>query len=714
MKRLAVALLVSTALAVQPTFAPVAAQTVADGSSAPQAIPNAGLCVQKFGGQVALGVVSGGKCVSVPIYGAGFSTSLTYAALATLPIPAFLTSFYASGYATAGDLGRGMPMIVGTASGPLAKRGTDGRWWNLDAASLADIPIGFCGAVADDLTDNTAAGQTCAAIANAANVGNAASKPLRIRTNGGIMRLGGSGTISVVGGVVGDGRAISFVRNMNPSGNLFYTKANQSSPQYYGVHYFPLVGTNYSTTTAASNTTTLAVASTANITAGMLAAGTGIPGDVTVSSVSSSNGTVTLSIPSGATVNVASGATVTFSPAPTAGATIYIDAPSGSYAYNPDVYANFFSGQYVDVYCNRCNVPVVHDNDANDFIFADTVLDNVDFIDNGDQKYYGNNFFTGFAGAVGVLQYAAGGLIMTGNKGGGGAHAYRMALRSGAATSILFIHHNSFEGVAGSPILLTKSGSQSYATGDKGYFGTVSIFDNELANTTDDPLIDVEGGTWLLNVKTGRNHLVFHNADAAATGIKVNGALNFTSVDDNFGGFGGGTALYIAPGTIAHLGPITSLGVTTVCQCLSTSITYDGFSLAKIVPFPGSPLLSADAAQPSGAVSLPTFEYDPLVSSNNSSMFGDLTASGVVAGYSVSAATASIYDRTGLSMATLSSFQDPVASGSGPQPFAFAFSKPAANTSAVTISTTFKAETKGTAFIAKWVIKAGAGTFKTF
>ena len=295
MKRFA-ALLVSSVLALQPACAPVAAQPVADSSSVAQAIPNSGPCVQNLGGQVALGVVSGGTCVSVPIYGAGFSTSLTYAALATLPIPAFLTSFYAAGYATAGDLGRGMPMIVGTASGPLAKRGTDGRWWNLDAASLPDIPIGFCGAVADNLTDNTVAGQTCAAIANAANVGNAASKPLRIRTNGGIMRLGGSGTIDVVGGVVGDGRAISFVRNMSPSGNLFYTKANQSSPQYYGVHYFPLVGTSYSTTTtAASATNTLAVASTANITAGMLAAGTGIPGDVTVSSVSSGNGTVTLS-----------------------------------------------------------------------------------------------------------------------------------------------------------------------------------------------------------------------------------------------------------------------------------------------------------------------------------------------------------------------------------------------------------------------------------
>ena len=94
------------------------------------------------------------------------------------------------------------------------------------------------------------------------------------------MRLGGSGTIDVVGGVVGDGRAISFVRNMSPGGNLFYTKANQSSPQYHGVHYLPLVGTNHSTTTTgASATTTLAVATTANVTAGMLATGTGIPGD---------------------------------------------------------------------------------------------------------------------------------------------------------------------------------------------------------------------------------------------------------------------------------------------------------------------------------------------------------------------------------------------------------------------------------------------------
>lgn len=181
----------------------------------------------------------------VGVGGPSLATTLnapTWTALATTKIANSVQSLTLAGYQFTGDLGRGMPMVAGgTSNGPLAKQSADGRWWNLDVQALHDIPVGYCGALADNSTDNTDPFRTCAAIAN--NSG----KLLRVRSNGGYFRVGRAGAIPNVSttncgwvnintGVIGDGRNRSFVINMSDQGNLFCSNT-VDAVQYYGVHY---------------------------------------------------------------------------------------------------------------------------------------------------------------------------------------------------------------------------------------------------------------------------------------------------------------------------------------------------------------------------------------------------------------------------------------------------------------------------------------------
>ena len=538
------------------------------------------------------------------------------------------TIFTTAGYYKAGDLGRGMPMSVGTASGPLARRSVDGRWWNVDLEQLPDIPLGFCGAVADDRTDNTASAQTCAAVANLSG------KLLRIRTGGGIFRIGSSGIVKINTGVVGDGKTLSYVRNMSEKNNLFYC-STRGTPHFVGVHYLPKPP-----------------------------------------------------------------------PSSETGATIYLDAPSGGYTFNAEIAQNAFQGQSFDVYCNRCNVPNIHDNFSTDYKRASIVLDNIDNTDNGDQHVYANVLDAGSNdSAVGVLQFAAGGLIMTGNKVGNGASAYRLQLRKGVSSSILKISNNSFENQKESSILLTKDGAQD---GSAGVFLYADVSDNEIATSSSSANISIDGGAWLNGVRVSSN--IINIGSQVGIGIAFNGGLVVDAENNMFLGYGGATAISVAATVTGRLGPQTVVGTPTLCICRSMMISYDGLALVKTSPSPSTPFSSPEVANKPGSNSLASFSYT-AVSDYGSAVIAELEASGYIAGLGESAAHQKLLG-VGKTLPFFEQLVSKTATANHRKAAGFEFSA-VRDLGTITLFTSYDAAKSGSSFLVKMKIVSGSGIFKT-
>lgn len=114
-------------------------------------------------------------------------------------------------------------------------------------------------------------------------------------------------------------------------------------------------------------------------------------------------------------------------------------------------------------------------------------VDNTDTPDAGDSKIIGNHFI-GDASVTHIFHQAAGGLEIIGNKFSGGINGYSLNVRTGVSTSVLMISGNSFEDFASHGIVLTNSGT--------GTFANVTITGNEIrAVSAAAPAITLDGLT---------------------------------------------------------------------------------------------------------------------------------------------------------------------------------------------------------------------------
>lgn len=234
----------------------------------------------------------------------------------------------------------------------------------------------------------------------------------------------------------------------------------------------------------------------------------------------------------------------------TAGATIAIDAPTGTLAYTPTISGNIFEGGWIDINLVRANAARIVNNTSFDWRRHFIQITNVDFPDNGDHHICGNVFDTSMSATAGagIMQYNAGGCRIISNKAGRGTHAYELNLTGTPpdSTSILLIEGNSFENQSIGQIRLRR------APGATASFLHVVINGNQFAGSpAGNSSIQLDDSQeFISNVLFTNNIVQFQTA-----GVTVTSAKSVMIAHNVFQSFGGGVGVQsggTATGRIGH------------------------------------------------------------------------------------------------------------------------------------------------------------------
>lgn len=192
----------------------------------------------------------------------------------------------------------------------------------------------------------------------------------------------------------------------------------------------------------------------------------------------------------------------------TAGRTIVLDTPPGSFALGASIRNNKFQNGFIDVHLKRANAASIEGNQSVNFHKHFVVIENVDFPDNGDHSIIGNLWDTADPNAgAGILQYSAGGARIINNKGGRGAFGYQLELQGAhsQSTSIIILQGNSFENHTIGNVRLGRGPASSAE------FFHVIINGNEFAGVTSgNAAIELDGGVdFVRNIVFSANVLQF-------------------------------------------------------------------------------------------------------------------------------------------------------------------------------------------------------------
>lgn len=121
-----------------------------------------------------------------------------------------------------------------------------------------------------------------------------------------------------------------------------------------------------------------------------------------------------------------------------------------------------FDQQDVGLYCASCSSFVIIASYFTNNVNIGLLIDNTDTPDAGDSKLFASHFVAGVA-STHIFHQAAGGLEAVGNKLSGGLNAYSLNVRNGVTTSVLQFVGNSCEDFTSHCVVMTTTGSGTYA-----------------------------------------------------------------------------------------------------------------------------------------------------------------------------------------------------------------------------------------------------------